>query len=76
MCVAVPGKIINVFEMESLVDFEGYIKRVNTALIEEPKIGDYVLVHVGCAIEKVTKDEATKSLDILKKLSGENYNEY
>ena len=50
MCVAIPGKVIEVFEDKAKVDFNGNTVNVNTGLVD-PKPGQYVLVHAGCAIE-------------------------
>jgi len=42
---------------------------VNITFINEPKIGDYVLVHAGCAIQKIDEDYAIETLKIFKELS-------
>ncbi|MDD6770772.1 HypC/HybG/HupF family hydrogenase formation chaperone [Inconstantimicrobium porci] len=64
MCVAVPGRIIEIHGDESVVDFGSIKKLVNTCLIEDIKIGDYVLGHVGCAVDKIDQDEAEKTTAI------------
>lgn len=68
MCVAIPGKIIEIYEKESLVEFGKIRKVINTSLVEDLKIGDYVLVHVGCAIDKMEEDEARETLEVFKTL--------
>ena len=57
MCIAIPGKITSIEGMIAKVDFRGNSVNVHTGLID-PKVGDYVLVHAGCAIEIMTKDSA------------------
>lgn len=72
MCLAIPGKIINIdTEIESvfkvgLVSFGGINKKINLGLVPEAEAGDYVLVHVGVAISIVDEEEATRTMDFLK----------
>lgn len=56
MCLAVPAQIINVNNYSAIVDIIGVESEVNIQLIEDLKSGDYVLVHAGCAIQKIDKD--------------------
>ena len=56
MCLAVPGKIVSITGDDPLtrngkVNFGGIIKDVNFAYVPDAKVGDYVVVHVGCRIE-------------------------
>ncbi|WP_343339520.1 hypothetical protein TPELB_19590 [Terrisporobacter petrolearius] len=71
MCVAIPGKVIEIYEGESLIDFGKIKKRVNTFFIDNIQEGDYVLIHAGCAIEKVSEEEAIETMDIFKSISEE-----
>lgn len=71
MCVAIPAKVIEIYEYESLVDFGKIRKKVNTFLIEDIKIGDYVLIHAGCAVEKISKKEAIETIKVFKMVSDE-----
>lgn len=57
MCIAMPGKITHIEGRKAKVDFNGNLIDVNVGLIE-PEVGDYVLVHAGCAIEKLDKERA------------------
>lgn len=56
MCIAVPGEIKEVTATKAKVNIMGIETIVNIQLIENPKVGEYVLVHAGCAIEKVKQD--------------------
>lgn len=67
MCVAVPGKVVSVNGDTAQVDFKGNLVPVNTGLIE-PKIGQYVLVHAGCAIEVMDKDKAEELIELFAEL--------
>lgn len=71
MCVAIPAKVIEIYEHESLVDFGKIKKKVNTFFIEDIKIGDYVLIHAGCAVEKISEEEAIETIKLFKIISEE-----
>lgn len=60
MCLAIPGKIMAIKNQLATVDFDGIIKEVNVSLVEI-KVGEYVMVHAGFAIEKMD-DEYAKEM--------------
>ena len=62
MCLAVPGRIIEIEGDNAKIDFGGVTRKANISLIEAEK-GDYVIVHAGYAIERLDEEEAKKSLD-------------
>ena len=63
MCVAIPGKVIKIMENTAKVDFNGNVVNVSTGLIE-PEVGQYVLVHAGCAIEVMEHEKAQELLEL------------
>lgn len=63
MCIAIPGKIISIDPPKAKVDFNGNVVDVNVGLID-PVVGDYVLVHAGCAIEIMSKDKALELIEL------------
>jgi hydrogenase expression/formation protein HypC len=67
MCIAIPGKIISVEGQHAKVDFSGNVVNVNVGIIE-PQVGQYVLVHAGCAIEVMEKDKADELLTLFAEL--------
>ncbi len=69
MCVAVPGKVIEINGFQGKVDFQGNIVDVSMALVDA-KIGDYVLVHAGCAIETVKEEAAQEILSLFAELES------
>lgn len=71
MCVAIPAKVVKIYEGESLVDFGKIKKKVNTFFIEDIQVGDYVLVHAGCAVEKISKEDAIDTIEVFKMISDE-----
>lgn len=73
MCLAVPGKILSSCGDDPLmrtgkVSFGGIVKDVNLAFVPEAMVGDYVLVHVGCAIGKVDEKEAMRVFEYLEQM--------
>jgi hydrogenase expression/formation protein HypC len=67
MCIAIPGKIISVEGQHAKVDFSGNVVNINVGLIS-PEVGQYVLVHAGCAIEVMEKDKADELLSLFAEL--------
>lgn len=74
MCVALPGIVREIEGDTAKVDFKGNIVKVNLGLVNA-KVGDYVLVHAGCAIEIMKKDSAEELMDILEELEATIYGE-
>jgi len=63
MCLAIPAQIVELREGDSaLVDLAGVRKEISLALVDNVAIGDYVIVHVGYALNKLDPDEAAKTL--------------
>ncbi|MFX1277919.1 MAG: HypC/HybG/HupF family hydrogenase formation chaperone [Promethearchaeota archaeon] len=71
MCLAIPGKIMNIEGNSALVDFDGIKQRVIIALIQDPEIGKYVIVHAGYAIEMMDEKDALEAIDQWKELAEE-----
>ena len=69
MCVAIPGLVVETDGIVGKVDFQGNILNVNMAIVDS-KIGDYVLVHAGCAIEVVSKSRAEEIAQIFAELES------
>ena len=67
MCVAIPGKIIELKGDTAKVDIMNNICDVNIGLVS-PKIGDYVLIHAGCVLEVMKKDMAEEILRMFNEL--------
>lgn len=65
MCLAIHGKIVEVLGETALVDFGGIKKKVNITLVPGAGINDYVLVHVGFAIQKVDEKAAKTAIGLL-----------
>lgn len=57
MCLAVPARIVSLNDSTATVSVDGALREVDVSLIEEPRLGDYVLVHAGFAIHKWDRTE-------------------
>ena len=68
MCVALPGKVIEINGRDAVVDFSGNKVTARAGLVDI-KVGDYVLVHAGCVIQKVSKQDM-EDLENLNRLMG------
>lgn len=70
MCVAVPGKVMEINGDTAKVDIMDNICDINIKLVHV-KIGDYVLIHAGCAIDVVGEDSALDILSMFEELEEE-----
>ncbi len=64
MCLAIPAKIITVDEVgeSAVASVDNVHVEVSLALVDDVKVGDYVLVHVGYALNKIDEQEAQETL--------------
>jgi hydrogenase expression/formation protein HypC len=74
MCLGVPGKVVERFhEHEVLmgkVSFDGVVKKVCLAHVEDVEPGDYVLVHVGFALSKIDEAQARETFELLERMGA------
>ena len=76
MCLAIPAQIIEILEHEqAIVDMGGVRKPISTALLDEVAVGDYVIVHVGYALERLNVAEAEETLRLFAELAAGVANE-
>ena len=72
MCLAVPGKIVSIEEQDETrmakVDFGGVVKDVCLAYLPDIQVGDYTIVHVGFAIQKLDEASALETLELFRSL--------
>ncbi len=70
MCLSIPSKIEHIDENNiATVDTMGVKRKVSLDLIDEPvEIGDFVLIHVGFAMNKIDKERALDSLELYKEI--------
>ncbi len=72
MCLAVPGKVIDLHHENDLlmgkVEFGGTTISACLAYVPEVKIGDYVIVHAGFALNIIDEEEAQRTFDLLREI--------
>lgn len=77
MCLGIPGEVVEISEDRpdlAKVDVSGVRRPINIGLLEDdpPKVGEYVLIHVGFALSKIDEDEAKAALEFLESI-GQAY---
>lgn len=72
MCLAVPGRVVGVHERDGTrmaqVDFGGVVKEVCLAYLPEIEVGDYAIVHVGFALQRLDEESARATLELFEQL--------
>ena len=69
MCLAVPGKIIELDGVTARVDFGGVTREANVTLVPEAAVDSYVLVHAGFAIQVLNEAEAEETLSLFRQMA-------
>jgi len=69
MCLAVPVKVVKIEGSEADVEIGGVKRRISIMLTPEAKVGDYVLLHTGYAINVINEAEAQETLKILEEMA-------
>jgi len=75
VCLAIPAQIVEVVDAEAGLanaEISGVRRTVSTALCPEADVGDWVLIHVGFALQAIDEDEARETLALLEKM-GQAY---
>jgi len=66
MCLAIPSKITKIQNNMATIDVEGVQREASLLLLEDARVGDYVIVHAGFAIQKLDEAAARQTLDLLR----------
>jgi hydrogenase expression/formation protein HypC len=74
MCLGVPGKIIEINGDTANVSVGGTMIKAALQLVEDAKVGEYVLIHTGFALQKISEKEAAETLKLIKDLESGNPN--
>jgi hydrogenase expression/formation protein HypC len=75
MCLSIPAKVLSIEGSMAKVSIGGTVTDASLQLIDDVKIGDYVLLHTGFAIEKIDEKEADETLRLLKELDESSRSE-
>ena len=65
MCVGLSAKVVRINEGMAVVDADGAKREVSAELLDELEPGDYVMVHAGIAIAKITEEDEDEAEDLL-----------
>jgi hydrogenase expression/formation protein HypC len=71
MCLAIPGKIIEIVDPENhiaKVEVGGVRRNINTGMLDEAQVGNWVLIHVGFAMSRIDEHEAQETLRVLEEI--------
>jgi hydrogenase expression/formation protein HypC len=74
MCLGVPGKIVEIYELNGLnmgkIDFGGVTREACLSYVPEAQVGDYALVHVGFVLNLISEQEARETLELLNEIAS------
>ena len=80
MCLGIPGKIKEIFEINNIkmgkVDYSGVEVEVCLEATPKANVGDYVIVHAGFSISRLSEDEANETLNLLQEIDEINQKEH
>lgn len=68
MCLAIPAKVIEIKDQLAIVDILGNQTTADISVLDDVKVGDYILVHAGFAIQKYDPEEGEENLKLVKSL--------
>jgi hydrogenase expression/formation protein HypC len=68
MCLAIPAKVLSIQGDSAEVEVEGVVTTADLSVLRGIKIGDYVMVHAGFAIQKYAEEEALANLELIRDL--------
>ncbi|MGZ8429295.1 MAG: HypC/HybG/HupF family hydrogenase formation chaperone [Candidatus Deferrimicrobiaceae bacterium] len=69
MCLGVPARVIEVKEACATVEVGGARREISVMLLDRVNVGDWVILHAGFAIEKLSPEEAEKTLALFREIS-------
>ena len=70
MCLAVPMKVISIQNETGIAEMSGVKKEISFMMLPDARIGDYVIVHAGFAIQKLNEEEAQKTLALFREMAA------
>jgi hydrogenase expression/formation protein HypC len=77
MCLGIPAKVIELDKSsQGKVDYLGTKVRTNFSLLEDIKVGDWVIVHAGFAISKLNEEDANETFSLLREMASKQEDEH
>jgi hydrogenase expression/formation protein HypC len=72
MCLAMPARVVEIGAADqAVIELDGVRKEISLALVDGVEVGDYVIVHVGYALQKLDIDEAEKTLALFAEMAAQ-----
>jgi hydrogenase expression/formation protein HypC len=71
MCLSVPAKILSIDGMTAKASVGGAIVNASLHLVDDAEVGDYILIHTGFALQKISEEEAIETIRLIKDLQNE-----
>lgn len=68
MCLGLPAKVLSIDGNNSTVEMMGVSSTISIELVENVKVGDFVLVHAGCAIQVLDQEDALETIEIFNEI--------
>lgn len=73
MCLAIPGKIKKIDGQSAYFDFHGHEYCSDVSLVDNAKVGEWILIHDGRALSKISEKEAKENLDFIREHEAHNH---
>ena len=68
MCLAIPMRVIEIKGQEAIAEIGGIKRKANIQLVENVKVGDYLIVHAGFGIEKLNEEDAKETIAMFQEM--------
>ena len=75
MCLSVPALILSLEGDYALVSVGGTAYRAGMQMIENPAVGEYVLLHAGFAIQRISEEEAQETIELVRQMNDQVFRE-
>jgi len=69
MCLAIPARILRIENNLAIVDMAGVKREADIRMVNNVRVGEYVLIHAGFAIEKIGEKEAEETLQLFREMA-------
>jgi len=66
MCLAIPSRITKIEDQMAVIDVDGVQRRASLLLLDDARVGEYVIVHAGFAIKRIDENDALETLRLLR----------
>jgi hydrogenase expression/formation protein HypC len=70
MCLAIPSKIVEINGSVAVIDVDGVRRECSLLMLEDPRVGQYVIVHAGFALHTIDEEAAMESLKLLREAAA------